>query len=628
MSQPRGDSISDPALFREDLLEPPTDHRKRRWLFWTLAFALAITLVWFPYQWVRPSPPIRVSPQTTVLTSPLRPDGLPDYRAARMARYGQGTSTADNAAIPFWRAMGRGDWQPAEWQALQRELGASLAGPAANLGQLQERLKEPLTEWLQQQFPQQPFPGADESLMWEAIGELYGGPWAAADCPPAAEAVAECEQAYALLAEAASRSQYYSPCQADLMRIGETPLPNDVQPLREMTRMLSMRAELRMGEGDLAAAWSDLQTGLQILETKPSDSWIDLLVNVACEGVLRYHTTRLLAHPDLTPETALDIHQTLAGMTPTGDQFRQCLPGERLFCIEQIHKLRDDHSVLESNWLPDESKLPWLLSGSIDWNVLLERQNQLHDELAAAAALPDGASQRQAMQALDERIAAESVDSTQLSKRFLLSFISPGQRAHYVSDTLQSTFAPAASALFQAASRNAQERALLTAAAIVAATRARTGTCPASLDDAGFDTLPIDPVNGQPIQYHRMNDRSFTVYTLGDNGIDDLGANALLWTAQYGARDDHHSRSLLAEMLELSEEQAAAMSTRELIEQAQAARYSISRDADDHAVRITWPRESLTERLAAYIEVQQAQQQAWELETEDGETEASDAAEE
>ena len=49
---------------------------------------------------------VTISKGTTYLTSPLRPDGYVDYVAAVNARYGQGVTPENNAAVLLWKATG------------------------------------------------------------------------------------------------------------------------------------------------------------------------------------------------------------------------------------------------------------------------------------------------------------------------------------------------------------------------------------------------------------------------------------------------------------------------------------------------------------------------------------------
>ena len=53
-----------------------------------------------------PRPKITISKETTYITEPLRADGYVDYMAALNRRFSQGVTPENNAAVPFWQAVG------------------------------------------------------------------------------------------------------------------------------------------------------------------------------------------------------------------------------------------------------------------------------------------------------------------------------------------------------------------------------------------------------------------------------------------------------------------------------------------------------------------------------------------
>ena len=58
--------------------------------------------------------PLVISKETTYITEPLRSDGTPDYVAALNQRLSKGVTPENNAAVLFWKAAGRGQYQE-EW---------------------------------------------------------------------------------------------------------------------------------------------------------------------------------------------------------------------------------------------------------------------------------------------------------------------------------------------------------------------------------------------------------------------------------------------------------------------------------------------------------------------------------
>src|SRR6516225_4380330 len=86
---------------------PPT------WSAMTLLSAIAFLATTAAAQSVdsKPTPklgPVKVtiSKETTYLTGPLRPDGWIDFAAVINKNCGEGVTAENNAAVPFWRAVG------------------------------------------------------------------------------------------------------------------------------------------------------------------------------------------------------------------------------------------------------------------------------------------------------------------------------------------------------------------------------------------------------------------------------------------------------------------------------------------------------------------------------------------
>lgn len=77
--------------------------KRRRWLRWTF---LAILVLLVILHWPTGQIELRVSPETTVVTGPLNPDGTVDYVAAFNAELSQGVTPENNAAVLLLRALG------------------------------------------------------------------------------------------------------------------------------------------------------------------------------------------------------------------------------------------------------------------------------------------------------------------------------------------------------------------------------------------------------------------------------------------------------------------------------------------------------------------------------------------
>src|SRR6187399_444073 len=100
--------------------QPP---RKKLSVFWWLGGIVLLAILLFVFQLFGPSPPIVVSPQTTYITAPLGPDGLPDYEKYVRDQSRQGVTPENNAATLLWPALWPGELDPSQAAAVSAELG-------------------------------------------------------------------------------------------------------------------------------------------------------------------------------------------------------------------------------------------------------------------------------------------------------------------------------------------------------------------------------------------------------------------------------------------------------------------------------------------------------------------------
>jgi hypothetical protein len=97
--------------------------RKKHNILWYIGGVFLLLVGLFIFQLAGPSPKIINSKQTTYITSPLRPSGLPDYEEYLRQKLRDGVTPENNAAVLLFQAMWPSEISPQHYQAVATELG-------------------------------------------------------------------------------------------------------------------------------------------------------------------------------------------------------------------------------------------------------------------------------------------------------------------------------------------------------------------------------------------------------------------------------------------------------------------------------------------------------------------------
>ena len=198
-------------------------------------------------------PRFTVSPETTEVTEPLRPDGMPDYIAAFNARHGKGVTPADNALLPLLEIrrtgalLEKGD-TPEEDQknreAFLQHIGISGAGQDGPVFK---------TYFAYLQDTSSTMSNAEAQAQWTQAGQSL---WTAEKFPELARHLAAQTHFFDLAAEASQRPHFFAPV---IAADGHMAHARAVQfvGLSEFGRAWEVRALLRASSGDFYGALAD-----------------------------------------------------------------------------------------------------------------------------------------------------------------------------------------------------------------------------------------------------------------------------------------------------------------------------------------------------------------------------------
>lgn len=520
-------------------------------LKWIVLAVFLLFIGLFLYQLLGPDDSVRIARETTFITEPLTPEGLPDYASYLLAQGREGVTPENNAAVLFWRAIWPGDLSPQDQLPLCAALGiqeipdtsASLTAPYDERGNV--------ARWFAQQHrstaggennansEQMPTSQEQQSLQ-NTVGEnIYGQvmsrPWRSEQIPPMATWVERNKVPLDLLNEAASRDRYWSPSPslvnghyAGVISM----LLTDIQGLRGAARGLSCRAMWHVGEGHPEQAWRDLHSIHRFARfLKKEVTLVGQLVAIALDGIACKHTVTLLHHANPDPELARQVLVELTAMGPASDIGWSLDQGERIMFLDAVIGIATNRDTLSgltgttagggANWVNAIRVLHF------NWNYMLEAGNRWYDQLVAAVREPTREERQAALKQFDNDVTATAASLG--PARLLGGLVSSQARTELLADVFASLMLPALQAAHRAEERGEVLWQMTRVAAALAVYRAEQGEYPDTLDALVPDILavmPLDVYSGQPFLYERKPDGGYLLYSVFENGKDD-GASDL-----------------------------------------------------------------------------------------------------
>lgn len=529
-----------------------------RWLTAIVVAAFAGSILWGLFG---PEPRIVVSRETTFITEPLRPDGLPDYRTRVLDLMGRGTPPEDNAAVGIVRAAWPMDLDPQQLTALCRGLGIPDTPP--DVAPLVATWNDKALIDAVAKLVGPPLPEGTTS--WDADDERRRRadevcdaarvvPWRSDDCPPLAAWVARQAPALDLVVAASTRPRYAMPppdlLAGDPEAMILVSLASDLQAVRDVARSLLARAMLHAGEGRVDESWRDIHAAHRLgrlLALADQDGFfINRLMSIAIGATANQATVTLLETPGLSAGLVATMRRDLDALPRRGDV--AAIDIERLGQLDLVVQLagmtRANRTAMGA--LAGEG-LRFFLMTSLDWNVVLRAINAADDRIVAAARIPDRAERRRAFDAIDAEWAATVRTDTGWRRAIqgLRRCTSRSCRSAEAATRLMVAFAPTMHSILDARDRAEADFEVIRAAAALAEYRLRGlggagRPYPDSLDALVPDVVaavPSDPLAAAPLRYERRGD-GYLLYSVGTDGVDDGGTNGEVVQGEWRQPDD------------------------------------------------------------------------------------------
>ena len=550
----------------------------RRVLKWVLGFVVALLLVWVITVVIglNEKPEVTVSKETTYFVEPVNADGTVNYVAALNARYGEGVTPANNAAVVLLAAVG-----PKLLDDRVRDKTAELMGvqPPPADGEYCQKLEEYFESLSPSQWPLALSNGqelTDEQAkairaQFDKLGEVGGRvppdllakhglrepnklldeqrhramrrPWSMRQYPALIGWLNANAQALNKLADLGGRSRYFIPLvsSTDPPSVVDVPVAK-VARAQALARALLVRAMLKLDSRAHDQAWADIRLAYRLAGlTGRAPFLVERLAAVGMAADVSTAACALAGEGGLSREQARRFLAEVRQMPGPGPLAETIDITERCMGLDAVMSLL---RAASGGKPVDMGSLDQTADAPVNWNDLLRRMNGYYDLASTACRDRRSEEGQRAQQALaDMHARLESKGKNVVpwaAKRIILKGIPViGRRVNTEAfgDLLMAILMMSLDRIPVLEDLARTRRNLAELAFAVAAHEAETGELPerlAQIVPKYVKQLPLDPLTRKPYVYARQG-RSAVLYSLGENGQDDGGRSE---PDQSGGPDD------------------------------------------------------------------------------------------
>lgn len=466
-----------------------------------------------PVEPKKPVPKFKLGKDTTNVDGPLDAEGYIDYETALNTLL-KGTITPDtNAVVVLLKCLG----PKPEGTVLHSDFYKALETEAPPekgdyLMSYSQHFKNELSGTERQKYRD-----LETGLMrkpWKSVESEQHVQWLKINEKPLAVAVA-----------ASKSSEYFHPTISRNQAGKKGPISDAAMPMvdqcRAIAALLVTRAMLRLGEGQLDDAFTDVLAIHRLGRlVSRGGSALDFLVGIALQAQAHNAETAIFEQGRPTAKQALAYRAELLKLTPMA----------KIADIVDVH-LRffylDSHQRIRREGL--DGSTPDQVARALDFELIFRYGNMSFDMIAALLKLPTR-SERMGMQnfgfEIDKKLMVRK--SKKVQKQLQAEAETEKVRAavsEEVGMVFVSLLCSSIQRLADSADRSEQIHRNGIVAAGLAAHFADTGKYPQALADLVpkyLATVPRDAFNEKPLAY-RKTDTGYLFYSVGVNGVDNGG---------------------------------------------------------------------------------------------------------
>ena len=492
---------------------------------------------------------VTISEETTRITSPLKPDGYPDYVAALNLQLQKGVTPDNNLAVGLWKISGPIDLSVEMKPHFFNALGMD------DLPFEGDYLTDYYTHYSEYLGPFNPQGGisledyeSSRNDYEDAYSESLSAPWTKVSHPQVFQWREDnLDHIEAILKAVDQRDQYFNPY---VLMPGSRDNEDDfapeiisillpgVQRSRELARTLTIDAYYHLGNGDLDSAMRNSiavqKMGRLIAK---GGTLVEGLVGIAINGIAYTLDKQIIASEDLSA-TQLKAHlNNIQSLSKVPSLVEKINVTERYMYLDTtIAVAQHGPSALNittgsaANPNPLTKGLGKLFASSfVNWDNVLKTGNYWYDEMYRISKIQDIAKRNQAYSDLDNRLstlATEANDPASLAKKVLLSGKTiPEITSEQMSNIMVSLLLPALSAAVSAQERGLMQHEITQVAIGLELYHHANNRYPSNLDalkGTFLKSLPNDRFSGKPLKY-KTTGNGYLLYSFGRDHEDNNG---------------------------------------------------------------------------------------------------------
>jgi hypothetical protein len=484
-------------------------------------------------------PPITISRETTYITEPLRPDGYPDYVAALNQRCSRGVTPENNAAVPFWRAIG-----PSHIAADRREAYFKMLGiaPLPEKGDYFRSAGDQIALRKAKKEQAGAEPNYEPDPLDYQLQSAMRRPWSRQEFPVWAEWLDVNERPLALLTEASKRPRRYDPWFDDEKEGGIDLFVSGIMQGRDVAWAFAARAMLRLHDGKTEEAWQDVLACHRLARLiGQGPTLFESMMASIPEAIAQAGDCALIEHAKLTSTQLAAMRKTLASLSPLSNTADVLDIGERFFLLSFVLAAAGKTPAKREGFLvrnetggilgKKESSFKPIFDAmggvETDWDTVLRMGNAWFNRLVETFRNPRPTERRKALAGFDKELKQlnDSVrDTKSLNGLAAADLRKVGSKK--IGQACVCLYSGPLLGYSNVMDRTAMHSNLTQLAFALAGYRADHGGYPEKLADLAPQYIPgiaKDIFNNDAdLRYARQAD-GYLLYSVGPNGRDDGG---------------------------------------------------------------------------------------------------------